>query len=42
MGFAVSAVTVRWAVLVPMLGVTLTTIAVSATHSIWQLRSHSH
>jgi MFS family permease len=42
MGFAISAVTVRWAVLVPMLGVTLTTIAVVATHSIWQLRSHSH
>jgi MFS family permease len=42
MGYAISAVSVRWAVLVPMLGVTLTTIAVVASHSILGLKSHSH
>jgi MFS family permease len=42
MGFAISAVGVRWSVLVPILGVALTTAAVAASHSIWQLRSHSH
>ena len=42
MGFAVSMVGVRWAVLVPMLGVATTTIAVVASHSILNLRSHSH
>jgi MFS family permease len=42
MGFVISAVSVRWAVLLPMLGVTLTTLAVVASHSIWKLRSHSH
>jgi MFS family permease len=42
MGFAISAFSVRWAVLVPILGVAVTTLAVVANHSIWQLKSHSH
>ncbi len=39
MGLAVSAFGVRWAVLLPVLGVMLTIISVLATHSIWRLRS---
>jgi len=39
MGLAVSAFGVRWAVLLPVLGVALTIISVLATHSIWRLRS---
>ena len=39
MGWAVSAFGVRWAVLLPVLGVVLTTVSVLATHSIWRLRS---
>jgi MFS family permease len=42
MGFAVSALSVRWAILVPMLGVTVTTLGAIASHSIWRLKSHSH
>lgn len=42
MGFAASAFSVRWAVLVPILGVALTTAGVLAGHSIWRLQSHSH
>lgn len=42
MGFAVSAFSVRWAILVPMLGVAAMTIGAMASHSIWGLRSHSH
>ncbi len=42
MGFAISAVSVRWAILVPILGVAATTISAMAWHSIWSLRSHSH
>jgi MFS family permease len=42
MGFAVSAFSVRWAILVPILGVAITTISAMAWHSIWRLRSHSH
>ena len=39
MGWAVSAFGVRWAVLLPVLGVVLTTVSVLATHSIWRLRA---
>ena len=39
MGLAVSAFGVRWAVLLPVLGVLVTTFSVLATHSIWRLRS---
>ena len=39
MGLAVIAYGVRWAVLLPVLGVVLTIISVLANHSIWQLRS---
>ena len=42
MGFAVSALSVRWAILVPMAGVAVMTIGAMAWHSIWSLRSHSH
>jgi MFS family permease len=42
MGFAISAVSVRWAILVPIVGVAVTTISAMAWHSIWSLRSHSH
>jgi hypothetical protein len=42
MGFAVGAAGVRWAILVPILGVAVTTLGALATHSIWQLKSHSH
>jgi MFS family permease len=42
MGLAVSAYGVRWAVLLPILGVAITTAGVLASHSIWHLRSHSH
>lgn len=42
MGFAISAVTVRWAILVPIAGVAVMTTAAMASHSIWRLRSHSH
>ena len=42
MGFAISAVSVRWAILVPILGVAITTIGAMVWHSIWSLRSHSH
>jgi MFS family permease len=42
MGLAISAFGVRWAVLLPILGVALTTAGVLASHSIWRLRSHSH
>jgi MFS family permease len=42
MGFAVSALSVRWAILVPILGVAVTTASALAAHSIWRLRSHSH
>ena len=42
MGFAVSALSVRWAILVPILGVAITTLSALAAHSIWRLRSHSH
>ncbi len=41
MGLAVSVMGVRWAVLVPVAGVTLTTLAVVATHAVWQVRSRS-
>ena len=39
MGYAVSAFGVRGAVLVPVLGVAITTTLVLATHRVWQLRS---
>jgi MFS family permease len=42
MGFAVSAFSVRWAILVPMAGVAIMTVGAMAWHSIWGLRSHSH
>lgn len=42
MGFAVGALSVRWAILVPILGVAITTVSALAAHSIWRLRSHSH
>jgi MFS family permease len=42
MGFAVSALGVRWAILLPILGVAITTASAIAVHSIWRLRSHSH
>jgi MFS family permease len=42
MGYAISALGVRWSVLVPIIGVTLTTASVMATHSLWRLRSRSH
>lgn len=38
-GLAVGAVGVRWATLMPVLGVTSITLAVLATHDIWPLRS---
>jgi MFS family permease len=41
-GLAVSAFTVRWAVILPISGVAVTTVGVLASHSIWQLRSRSH
>ena len=40
MGYAVSAFGVRGAVLVPVLGVAITTTLVLATHPVWRLRSH--
>jgi MFS family permease len=42
MGLAVGAFGVRWAVLVPILGVATTSLGVLASHSIWWLRSRSH
>jgi len=42
MGFAVSALSVRWAILLPILGVAITTVSALAAHSIWRLRSRSH
>ncbi len=42
MGFTISAISVRWAVLVPIFGVAAMTIGAMAWHSIWRLRSHSH
>ena len=39
MGLAVAALGARFAVLFPVLGVAITTVAVLATHSIWRLRS---
>lgn len=42
MGFAVGAFSVRWAVLLPVLGVAITTAGVLASHSIWRLGSRSH
>ncbi len=41
MGFTVTVLGVRWAVLVPVAGVAITTILVVATHTIWRLRSPS-
>ena len=41
MGLAVGALGARVAVLLPVAGVALTTVAVLATHSIWRLRSRS-
>ena len=41
MGLAVSTVGVRWAVLVPVFGVAVTTLSVVATHAVWGLRSRS-
>lgn len=41
MGFTIGALGVRWAVLIPIAGVTLTTAAVMATHGLWGLRSRS-
>ena len=41
MGITVSVVGVRWSVVVPVLGVALTTTAVVASHAIWGLRSRS-
>lgn len=41
MGFTVSIIGVRWSVLVPILGVGLTTMYVVSTHAIWRLRSRS-
>ena len=41
MGITVSIVGVRWSVVVPVLGVALTTTAVVASHAIWGLRSRS-
>ena len=38
-GLAVGAVGVRWATLMPVLGVAGITLAVLATHDIWQLRA---
>jgi len=42
MGFGISAVSVRWAILVPIAGVAIMTLIAMATHSTWRLRSHSH
>ncbi len=41
-GFAVSAMTVRWAVLVPILGVGLITLAAMLTHHLAAIASKSH
>ena len=41
MGFAIGALGVRWAVLIPIVGVTLTAMAVMATHGLWSLHSRS-
>lgn len=40
MGYAISVLGVRWSVMVPVIGVTLTTLTVMATHSLWSQRSH--
>ncbi len=42
MGYAATFLTVRWAVLVPIVAVSLITMAVSFTHSLWWLKSKSH
>lgn len=42
MGSVIGAVGVTWSVLVPILGVTITTLAVLKQGSIWSLRSRSH
>ena len=39
MGYAISLLGVRWSVLVPVIGVTLTTLTVMSTHRIWGQRS---
>ena len=41
MGYAVATMGVQWAVLVPILGVAITTSCVLASHPIWQLQSTS-
>ena len=40
MGYAISLLGVRWSVLVPVIGVTITTLTVMSTHSLWSQRSH--
>nr|MBP6816085.1 MFS transporter [Burkholderiaceae bacterium] len=40
MGYAISLLGVRWSVLVPVVGVTITTLTVMSTHSLWSQRSH--
>ena len=40
MGYAISLLGVRWSVMVPIIGVTTTTLVVVATHSLWTQRSH--
>jgi MFS family permease len=42
MGLAASAVGVRWAVLVPVVGVAVTAAGAVAGQSLWQLRTRSH
>lgn len=42
MGYTISLVGVRWAVLMPVAGVLVTTLGVMGTHPIWSLRSKSH
>lgn len=42
MGFVIAAVSVRWSLLVPVIGVVLITAFVLITHPVWTLRSRSH